>query len=52
MTKPRRSILNPEFRYFPAAQTSVARTFARERKRLRELDDAKANVTPIRRPGK
>lgn len=37
MTKP--NILNPEWKYTPAASTDIRKLFARERKRLKEESD-------------
>lgn len=34
-----RSILSPEFRYTPSSSTDLRKTFARERKRLKELSE-------------
>lgn len=36
-------LLNPEFRYVPAAQTDIRKTIARERRRLEE--EARKNRT-------
>lgn len=47
---PRKSILNPAFRYRKAVETNVALTFARERKRLAEAAAGKAgSVVAIRK---
>ncbi len=52
MTKPRIPITDKAFRYIPAAQTDLAKTFARERARLkaeqtRNAEEVKAKVRPL-----
>jgi hypothetical protein len=45
-----KSILNPEFRYTPAAKTDIRRTFARIRKQLAEQEaERQAKVEPLRK---
>ena len=46
-TKPKLSILDKSFRYYSAADTSVARTFARIRRELAKQPVAK--VTTLRK---
>ena len=55
--KPPRSILDPTFRYVPAASTDLGRTFARLRRELSARDRANAEETarvvrPITRKAK
>lgn len=38
--QPEKSILNPAFRYIPAAQTNLAKTFARIRKEQQQKSNA------------
>ena len=47
--RPTGSLLNPSFRYVPAAQTNIERTFAKERKRLAEAAKIPVNVRSIKR---
>lgn len=48
--KPTKSILDPSFSYTSAGQTDIRKTFARERKRLKEEQEkARQNVTDIKR---
>lgn len=46
-TAPRHSILHPAFRYTPAAETDIRRTFMRARKQQEAT--AASNVKPLKR---
>jgi hypothetical protein len=48
--RPARSILDPKFKYVPAAQTDIRKTFAKYR-RLQRMQDrvTPTNVTPIKK---
>lgn len=46
------NILNPSWKYVHSTKTDISRTFAKERKRLRdEAEKRKEQVLPIRRMG-
>lgn len=47
--KPRKSILDPSFKYVPSHKTDVLKTIRREQARLAALAKAGEKVTPIRR---
>jgi hypothetical protein len=47
--KPPRSILDPKFRYTPAAQSDIRRLYARVRKQL--LDEARRKEAEATNPG-
>ena len=42
-------ILDPKFKYTPAAETDIRKTFARELKRLAEQKKQGTNVKPLRK---
>lgn len=45
-----KSILDPKFRYIPAASTDIRKTFARVRKEMKLAEaQPKATVQPIRK---
>ena len=54
MNRPRRSILNPDFKYVPAASTDIRTTFARVRleMKLAELKAARAAKPQLERKTK
>jgi hypothetical protein len=46
----RKGLMDPKFRYIPAAETNIAATFARIRRQMKkEAEQPPANVKPIRR---
>lgn len=55
-----KSIFDRSFRYVPAAETDISKTFSRVRRRLREEEEtraqnaaeAKAKVSPIKQKAK
>lgn len=55
MPRPRVSILNPKFRYTPAAGTDLKKTFARIRRQQRaeaaRVADGLHTVLPLRKTG-
>lgn len=47
------NILDPRFRYVPAAKTNLAATFRRIRREIAEREQAtQKNVTPMKKVGK
>lgn len=42
-----KSILDPTFRYVPAAQTDIRKTFARVRREMKQAAEARNKVVPI-----
>lgn len=44
-----KSLLDPSFRYIPAARTDLKKTFARVRRELREQQEKAATVLPIKK---
>lgn len=48
------SLMDPKFRYVKAAETNIARTFARIRKQIKEAEAAKQaqNVRQMKRSAK
>ena len=55
MTKPLKALcLDPKWRYYPASDTNVARTFARVRRQMKEEAEAAAsvNVRPLKKEAK
>lgn len=44
----KKSILSPEFKYVPAAKTNIAKTFARERARLKAEAEERAQDHSLR----
>lgn len=51
MKRPATSILNPAFKYVPAKDTNIKKTFARIRREQEksEAEKQKATVTPIKK---
>lgn len=51
----RPSLMDPDFKYVPASRTSVAATFARIRRQMKEAEAAKkpaSNVKPLKKEKK
>lgn len=40
-------LLDPKFKYVPSGSTDIRKTFERERKRLKKLEDAKVIEPPV-----
>lgn len=56
MTTTRTGLMDPNFRYVKAAETNIAKTFARIKRQLKEQEAARAaapapNVRPIKKGG-
>lgn len=49
MKRPATSILNPAFKYVPAKDTNLKKTFARIRREQDKTEQASATVTPLKR---
>ncbi len=47
--KPAKSLLDPNFRYTPAAATDIRKTFARVRREMRKAQEQGRVVIPIRK---